>query len=75
MPQNVTTATWIGAMSRAAEKFGLPADSNFLQQQMSWFAHLPPAKQLDRLSRLLGVKIKPINGQSVIWKTAYCRFC
>lgn len=70
MPQNVTTATWIGAMSRAAEKFGLPADANFLQQQMSWFAHLPPAKQLDRLSRLLGVKIKPVNGQSVIWKNS-----
>lgn len=70
MVKNITTATWISAMSRAAEKFGLPADANFLQQQMSWFAHLPHEQQLDRLSRLLGLQTQKTDIQLIAWKNS-----
>ncbi|MDV5140529.1 MULTISPECIES: type I secretion system permease/ATPase [Yersiniaceae] len=63
-----TTEAWIAAMVRAAEIFGKPADPQFLRQQMRWFEQLSPARQLERLSGLMGLQVSVVPRDRVRWR-------
>ena len=55
-------------MVRSAEIFGKPADPQFLRQQMRWFEQLSQARQLERLSGLMGLQVSLVHRDRVRWR-------
>ncbi|WP_034943085.1 type I secretion system permease/ATPase [Erwinia oleae] len=62
------TENWIDAMLRVAARFGKPADGSTLRQQMRWFEHLPPEKQLERLAGLMGLHLMLLPRDKIRWR-------
>ncbi|WP_114195383.1 type I secretion system permease/ATPase [Edaphovirga cremea] len=65
----ITTDVWISAMVRAAAAFGKPVDPLFLRQQMRWFEQLGWARQLERMSGLVGLQVSIVKRDRVRWRT------
>lgn len=68
MNETLNTHDWINAMLRVAAHYGKPADRQTLRQQMSWFAHLPADKQLERLAGLLGLHLTMMPQKQLRWR-------
>lgn len=66
--QSFNSDNWIAAMLRVAARFGKPADSNTLRQQMRWFEHLPAGQQLERLAGLLGLHLTMTPHTRLRWR-------
>jgi ATP-binding cassette subfamily C protein LapB len=62
------TDNWIAAMLRVAARFGKPADGKTLRQQMRWFEHLSPDRQLERLAGLLGLHLTMTPRDKLRWR-------
>ncbi|CNG52882.1 MULTISPECIES: type I secretion system permease/ATPase [Yersinia] len=68
--QPIPTEVWIAAMARVASRYGKPADTKFLTQQMRWFEQLSGLRQLERLSGLLGLQSSVVPLKKVRWRNA-----
>lgn len=66
--QTASTENWIDAMLRVAARFGKPAEGQTLRQQMRWFEHLSPDKQLERLAGLLGLHLTMTPRDKIRWR-------
>lgn len=69
MSQIPDTESWIRAMTRAAGRFGLPADAPAVRQQMRWFENLPLAPRLDRLAGLMGLQVRLTPIKTMRWNS------
>ncbi|EPR9110394.1 type I secretion system permease/ATPase [Cronobacter turicensis] len=69
MSQIPDTESWIRAMTRAAGRFGLPADAPAVRQQMRWFENLPLEPRLDRLAALMGLQVRLTPIKNMRWNS------
>ncbi|MBE8166703.1 hypothetical protein IQA54_17015, partial [Leptospira borgpetersenii serovar Ballum] len=61
------TESWIRGMTRAAGRFGLPADAPAVRQQMRWLENLPLAPRLDRLAGQMGLQVRLTPIKTMRW--------
>lgn len=68
MSQPASLETWIAAMARAANGYGLAVDTKSVRQQMRWYEQLPAPRRLERLGHLMGLSVSLQPREKVRWR-------
>ncbi|HBE9092491.1 type I secretion system permease/ATPase [Serratia fonticola] len=68
MSQPASLETWIAAMARAANGYGLAVDIKSVRQQMRWYEQLPAPRRLERLGHLMGLSVSLQPREKVRWR-------
>lgn len=68
MSQPASIETWIAALARAANGYGLAVDSKSVRQQMRWYEQLPPLRRLERMGHLMGLSISLQPREKIRWR-------
>ncbi|MFN3071246.1 type I secretion system permease/ATPase [Serratia sp. J2] len=68
MSQPASLETWIAAMARAANGYGLAVDIKSIRQQMRWYEQLPAPRRLERLGHLMGLSVSLQPREKVRWR-------